>query len=66
MKAVVGAFNQEKALVGSRCLLRGCTTSPINRFAALLENAVASLTVLELATVSVDIGTFVGKSSSHF
>ena len=28
MKAVVAAFNQEKAL-------RDCTTSPINRFAAL-------------------------------
>ena len=41
MKALVGAFNQEKALVGpgegpSRGLLRDCTTSPINRFAALV------------------------------
>ena len=34
MKAVVAAFNQEKALVGA--FLRDCTTSPINRFAALL------------------------------
>ena len=33
MKALVGAFNQEKALP-SRGLLRDCTTSPINRFAA--------------------------------
>ena len=40
VKAVVAAFNQEKALVGegpSRGLLRDCTTSPINRFAALHE-----------------------------
>ena len=29
MKVLVGAFNQEKGL------LRDCTTSPINRFAAL-------------------------------
>ena len=29
MKALVGAFNQEKALVGA--------TSPINRFAALIH-----------------------------
>ena len=37
MNALVGAFNQEKALVGpSRGLLRNCTTSPINRFAALI------------------------------
>ena len=35
MKALVGAFNQEKALVGAG-LLRDCTTSPINRFAALV------------------------------
>ena len=31
MKAVVATFNQEKAL------LRDCTTSPINRFAALVN-----------------------------
>ena len=32
VKALVGAstFNQEKALVGSRGLLRDCKTSPIN------------------------------------
>ena len=29
MKAVIAAFNPEKALV--RAFLRGCTTSPINR-----------------------------------
>ena len=33
MKALVGAFNQEKG----RGLLRNCTTSPINRFAALVS-----------------------------
>ena len=31
VKALVGAFNQEKALVGAFSLLRDCTTSPINR-----------------------------------
>ena len=36
MKALVGAFNQEKALVGP---LHDCTISPINRFAALLAAA---------------------------
>ena len=35
MKALAGAFNQEKALA-SRGLLCDCTTSPINRFAALV------------------------------
>ena len=38
MKALVGAFNQEKALV-SRGLLRDCTTSPI---AALVRNCARS------------------------
>ena len=36
LKAVVAAFNQEKVLVGAFLLLRDCTTSPINRFAALV------------------------------
>ena len=36
MKALVGAFNQEKALESRWGLLRDCTTSPINRFAALV------------------------------
>ena len=35
VKVVVAAFNQEKALVGA--FLRDCTTSPINRFAALVK-----------------------------
>ena len=34
VKALVGAFNQEKALVVG--LLRDCTTSPMDRFAALV------------------------------
>ena len=36
MKVLVGAFNQEKALVGG--LLCDCTISPITRFAALIHN----------------------------
>ena len=35
VKALVGTFNQEKALVGAFSVIRDCTTSPINRFAAL-------------------------------
>ena len=35
MKAVVAAFNQEKALVGAFSVI--LPTSPINRFAALLQ-----------------------------
>ena len=35
MKALVGAVNQEKALVGAFSVIRNCTTSPINRFVAL-------------------------------
>ena len=35
MTALVGAFNQEKALVGAFSVIGDCTTSPINRFAAL-------------------------------
>ena len=34
---LVGAFNQEKALVASRGLLRDCTTSPIDHFTALFS-----------------------------
>ena len=33
---VVAAFNQEKALGASRGLLRDCTTSPMDRFTALI------------------------------
>ena len=45
MKAVVAAFNQEKALV--RGLLRDCTTSPINRLQHL-SIATATLGMLAL------------------
>ena len=38
VKLVVAAFNQEKALVGAG-LLCDCTTSSINRFAALVQSA---------------------------
>ena len=44
MKALVGAFNQEKQEGPSRGLLRDCTTSPINRFAALLYSLAADPT----------------------
>ena len=37
MKALAGTFNQEKALVPRRGLLRDCTTSPINRLQHLLN-----------------------------
>ena len=43
MKALVGAFNQEKALVGAFSVIVHCTTSPINRFAALEINYLLSL-----------------------
>ena len=42
MKALVGAFNQEKALRG---LLRDFTTSPINRFEALVVKNVMTLEI---------------------
>ena len=38
VKAVLAAFNQEKALLGAFSVVRDCTTSPINRFAALLPD----------------------------
>ena len=34
MKALVGAFNQEKALVGAFSVIVHCTTLPMDRFAA--------------------------------
>ena len=76
MKALVGAFNQEKALVElspSRGLLRNCTTTPINRFAALVLTALPrkdALADFDYVT-SVDAVTFSASllpppfSSSH-
>ena len=52
MKALVGAFNQEKAEGPSRGLLRDCTISPINRFAALLVTNLVVVILGQIATVS--------------
>ena len=37
MKALVGAFNQEKALVGAFSVIVQTVVEPINRFAALKQ-----------------------------
>ena len=40
MKALVGAFNQEKALVGAFSVIVQRVVEPMDRFTALLEDAV--------------------------
>ena len=40
VKAVVAAFNQEKALVGAFYVIVQPVVEPINRFAALVDKAV--------------------------
>ena len=42
MKALVGAFNQEKALVGAFSVIVQLVVGPIDRFAALLTILLAA------------------------
>ena len=64
MKAVVAAFNQEKALVISRGLLRDCTTSPINRLQHYLR-VVDDVEVLPLLEAEVLVGPGVVVVQRH-
>ena len=43
MKALVGAFNQEKALVGAFSVIVQPVVEPMNRFAALLRNVTGDI-----------------------
>ena len=43
MKALVGAFNQEKALVGAFSVIVQPVVEPMNRFAALLRNVTGNI-----------------------
>ena len=47
------AFNQEKGEGPSRGLLRDCTTSPINRFAALVDTMAGHWALNEVDCVPV-------------
>ena len=56
VKALVGAFNQEKALVGAFSVIVQPVVEPMDRFAALLRNAVANNSYFCLSWVGwVDI-----------
>ena len=46
MKALVGAFNQEKALVGAFSVIRQPVVEPMDRFAALVLSVCRVLLVL--------------------
>ena len=46
MKALVGAFNQEKALVGAFSVIVQPVVEPMDRFAALVSAVVAMKTSL--------------------
>ena len=43
MKALVGAFNQEKALVGALSLIVQPVVEPMDSFTALMKNAAAAV-----------------------
>ena len=49
MKALVGAFNQEKALVGAFSVIVQPVVEPMDRFAALVSTSPPTLTVDTLA-----------------
>ena len=47
MKAVVAAFNQEKALVGAFSVIVQLVVEPMDRFTALFEEVLAGLVTLD-------------------
>ena len=55
MKALVGAFNQEKALVGAFSVIVQPVVEPMDRFAALDRNAVSGLVPAHAHTALVPI-----------
>ena len=59
MKAPVGAFNQEKALVGAFSVIVQPVVEPMDRFAALLVilNTVYRISTLYMIRGSVDCGS---------
>ena len=62
MKALVGAFNQEKALVGAFSVIVQPVVEPVDRFAALVLLLPA---VLQLATVHRSPGPGRGYRQGH-
>ena len=51
MKALVGAFNQEKALVGAFSVIVQPVVEPMDRFAALYQTASITLLVIVMLTL---------------
>ena len=47
MKAVVAAFNQEKALVGAFSVIVQPVVEPMDRFAALVHSAVVMMKLMD-------------------
>ena len=55
MKALVGAFNQEKALVGAFSVIVQPVVEPMDRFAALLGRVPRTVTAILLMEANNEI-----------
>ena len=54
MKALIGAFNQEKALVGAFSVIVQPVVEPMDRFAALVLTVTLTPQVLDKSQLTVD------------
>ena len=55
MKALVGTFNQEKALVGAFSVIVQPVVEPMDRFAALVFMIIFGLSIIVLIRIIVNI-----------
>ena len=59
MKALVGAFNQEKALVGAFSVIVQSVVEPMDRFTALIIISVQTTNYDQYLVIHLVVGVFV-------
>ena len=65
MKALVGAFNQEKALVGAFSVIEQPVVEPMEHYTALLQTKLADINIFLIQNIGMGVRTGTGGGTKY-